>query len=205
MTTFNEPEHINRLWQDAIRRDVSRGTLAIGPGGDYRLDVRKSLEALGKTLSVALGLEKGIDASTTSASVLKLGLDALFAVISLREAVFTRLTPLQLLTCMILVRSQESKDDGLNEAEGADQSPTGLTREALAKELAFYTTIDTPELFPWYLGVDRAYLEKARSALGEDGAIDNTISKLKELNRVSEDSEGRLFFVDKFVSLRLTD
>jgi hypothetical protein len=183
-----EPFAISELWRSSIVPvPKPSGAESLGPGGHYSLNVGKALEALGAAIAFHIAAGQ-VNQGTATEEIIKLGIDGLLALAVARKALFTRLTPVQLLTCYVL-----SQHEG------------GLAPDAIRGYLQTYVDEKKAvvKLLPTYLGIDEKFMEDVLVALDEEDAVPNVLGKLEELGRVRKGDHGRFHYVEKHIDLSI--
>ena len=180
-------ESTEATWEGVIVPEAAPQAQGLLGRSELRLDVRRALEAIGKTLSaVVAGATLG--SASPALAIGKVALDALLAVAALRSAVLWSLTPAEFLVCVILSTEKE-----------------GRTLGDVESNVSFYLGLDEQmiSLLPWYLRIDRAFLEEARVHLEETNGIENILSKQEKEGRIILQN-GRYRYNDQFVTLKMS-
>jgi hypothetical protein len=158
-------DQIDAAWKDVVISTAPPNAQALFGRSELKIDARKALEAIGKTISAVASAARA-HATLSPLDVGKFAIEAMLAVAALKAAILTTLNPAEFLLCVIVSRPEPGKK-----------------LEEIQTDVAFYLALTEFELqlVPASLGISVEFLEEVKKDLdlAKPNALENIQSILK--------------------------
>jgi hypothetical protein len=165
-------------WKKAITIERDDEGQALVARRRMRIHLGQLLSAAWKTAMAAVDAHELVAGNPLA--TIRVGAEAFGAMVATLKAVQQPMPAADFLACMTL-----------------SNLPNGLTPQELADEIQFRCTQVPPDLFPWYLGIDAPYLERALRGIQSPNTIESLVSGLRARGLARDGDDGRIVFVDQ--------
>jgi hypothetical protein len=177
-------EELVEIWGGVVSTERDSAGKALVAGRRIRIHVGQLLRATWLTLK-AVG--SGLEVPANPLAILKLGVETFAAASGALSAVQESLSAVEFMACVAL---------------GAEKD--GIDEEELSANLAFLCDEVPVELFPWWLGIDRTLLAKARLGVQPPNTVKHVVEALEKRGLVERRSTNKLIFMDRAMVWQLT-